>query len=628
MTVQTLIICDSDVGPSEYWGCVYRWSGYEEKGSIYSLLRYVESHGDRLRRKYLEWIHDLGESVVGDKRIVDHLVFEDGFSYWWMTLFVEQNPWKSPSIIDAIRFFALEEIIIQRRPDKVRLVSANRILHEVLSGLCQNMDIGYEWEQLPDRPLQRLSFRVVYHALPQFMQASISLIHHLFARWPFRQVNKSDWFAGERSLFICAFFFHIDHKVVEEGRFRSRYWEDLHGLMERLNLSGNWLQLYYPHNAVPTPKVAMSFVQRFNQQKQKEGIHVFLDAYLSWRIIGSVIRRWFKLMFISWHMGGLKCAFRPRGTQFSLWPLMKRDWLGSMRGATAINNLLWLELFDAALEDLPHQKQGLYLCENQSWERALIRAWRKHGHGQLIAVAHSTVRFWDLRYFHDPRTVQARNHCPIPEPDLVALNSEAAVNAYLEMGYPRERIFECEALRYGYLNNLKVGCLSRTRKDGDRLKVLVLGDFTPSGTLSLLSLLEEAAIHISISVEYTIKPHPNYIVRAEDYVALPLKVVTSPLFDILKDYDVVLSGNLTSASVEAYCAGLRVIVAIDAAELNYSPLRGRKNVKFVCTPDELVDALESSSQSTINNSSDDDNFFFLDAGLPRWQRLLSSVVVN
>ena len=60
---------------------------------------------------------------------------------------------------------------------------------------------------------------------------------------------------------------------------------------------------------------------------------------------------------------------------------MRSDWYASMRGAAAIDSLLFVELFDAALRDLPHQVKGLYLCENQPWEQALIHAWRKYGHG-------------------------------------------------------------------------------------------------------------------------------------------------------------------------------------------------------------------------------------------------------
>ena len=37
-------------------------------------------------------------------------------------------------------------------------------------------------------------------------------------------------------------------------------------------------------------------------------------------------------------------------------------------GATAMQNLIAVELFDQALGSAPHQKVGLYVCENAPWE--------------------------------------------------------------------------------------------------------------------------------------------------------------------------------------------------------------------------------------------------------------------
>jgi surface carbohydrate biosynthesis protein (TIGR04326 family) len=433
----SITLWDSSADPPEDAGQVYRWNGYAEKDSVHALLQYADTHGERLRRKYLAWVHELGESRIRGKRLIDVLALEDGLSYWWMTLFVEKSPWKSPAIVDAIRLLALEEIVLQEKPDKLRLVSANRNLHEVLRGLCRNLDIAYEWQRVPDKP-RPLSLTGIYRALPVPAQALVNLGRYLWERWPLRRAEKSGWFAGDEALFVCSYFtYMVPHQAVA-GHFHSRHWEDLHGLMGKLGLSGNWLQHYYPHDAVPNPRVAMEWVQRFNQQRQEEGFHTFLEAYLSWRIVARALKRWLKLNLISWRLSEIKQAFCPQGSNLSLWPLMRGDWYASMRGPVAILNLLWIELFDEALHDLPHQKKGLYLYENQGWERALIHAWRKHGHGQLIAVAHgSNRRFWDLRYFTDSRTVRSSGPRSMPQPDLVALNGKTAIQDYLGLDYPK-----------------------------------------------------------------------------------------------------------------------------------------------------------------------------------------------
>lgn len=602
-------------------GFVYFWNGYAETSSVNSLLHYVEIHGVRLRQKYLAWIHDFGEYQINGKRIIDHLAFEDGLSYWWMTLFAEKSPWKSPSITDAIRLLALEEIIVQLKVSKLRLVSANKDLNKVLRMLCKNLDISYEWERVPKRVLRPLSLKSVYQGLPKSIQALSSLIRYVCNRWPLSRSEKSNWFGDDKSLFCCSYFFNVSIKLAEEGQFHSSYWGKLQTLLQEKGVHWNWLQIYYPHDGIPTPRVAMDYLDCFNQQREKQGCHAFLDAYLSWRLVLRVINRWFKLVLITWRLGKIRQAFHLKDSRLSLWLLMREDWNKSIYGSIAINNLLWIELFDVVLRELPHQKKGLYLCENQAWERAFIHAWRKHGHGQLIAVAHATVRFWDFRYFTDSRNTCTSGLHSMPQPDLVALNGEVALDAYLGVDFPKESIVKCEALRYVYLNNLKDKApLMRTK--GNELKVLILGDYESSETMKMLYLLEATVQYISVPITFTMKAHPNFSIKAEACPSLHLGFATDSLENILCNFDVAYSSNSTSAAVDAYLVGLSVVVMLDDAKLNYSPLRGRHGVSFVSTAEELAEALHAPPRNP-SDKLDSGEFFFLDPDLPRWQRLLS-----
>ncbi len=619
---QELLIWAAEGVPASLESQIYCWNGYAEKDSVHSLLRYVDTHGDRLRRKYLTWIHKLGESQIAGKRLIDHLALKDGLSYWWMTLFVEKSLGKSPSISVAIRLLALEEIVVQQKPGKLRLVSANRQLHEVLRDLCRRLGIDYKWEKTPDAQQRPMSMRIVYKALPISLQALINLARHVWGRWALKNAERTGWFGGDQSMFFCSYFDNVDPKEAEQGQFHSYYWAELQPLLKRIGVVGNWLQLFVPCALVPTPHSAMKWLQGFNRNVQENGFSVFLDTYLSWRIILRVLKQWLWLNIVVWRLRDIKYAFRMQESQLSLWPIMRGDWTNSMRGLAAVDNLLWLELFDAAMREVPCQKKGLYLCENQAWERAFIHAWRKHGHGQLIAVAHTTVRFWDLRYFTDPCTLWSAKSHPMPQPDLVALNGNIAVEAYRDVSYPKEAIFECEALRYGYLNGLK-GDRRSKREPDQRRKVLVLGDVMASATTKLLKLLEASIAYGSDGMTFVVKPHPNCPVRTEDFPLLRFEIVTDQLGRILQDYDVAYSSNGTSAAVDAYLFGLPVVVMLDETELNVSPLRGQLGAFFVSSPEELAEALQPSHQNPSFNHGHNE-FFFLDPKLPRWSHLLAS----
>jgi len=612
--------------PSSVEGVVCKWDGHGGKGQVHSLLDYAEENGERLRRKYLAWIHEIGESRIDGKRLIDRLVLKNGMSYWWMTPLVEKCPDISP-ITDAIRLLALEEIIMQHHPVRIRLVDGERWLNRVIGGLSERMGIPYEWERLTKKrhlpAVTRRFYRRLFRATPQPLQAMVSLTRYIWRRWPLRKTDNTGWLNGDRSLFICSYFFNVAPEMAREGLFYSRYWEGLDRLLEDLDLHGNWLQLYYRHDAVPDTGVAMEWVQGFNRTSGKEGFHTFLDSYLGLRIIYRVIRNWLKLALISVRIRkGAREAFRPEGSNLSLWPLMRGEWLKTMRGPIAIRNLLWIELFQEALSNIPHQGRGLYLFEGYAWERALIHNWRRQGHGELIGVAHATIRFWDLRNFNDTRTIRSAGPHPMPQPDYLALNGRVAVDAYLDMGYPREAIVECEALRYHSLNDY-IGRSRSHECKGEKLKVLILGDYNKSATIKMIHLLEAAASQVQIPVTYTVKPHPNYPVNPELFPSLDLDVVTEPLGEILNDYDIAYASNTTSAALDAYVAGLPVVVMLDDTTLNFSPLRGCQGVSFAGKAEDLARSLSTASRGT-EGGSDEKEYFFLEPALPRWRRLLEN----
>jgi surface carbohydrate biosynthesis protein (TIGR04326 family) len=211
----------------------------------------------------------------------------------------------------------------------------------------------------------------------------------------------------------------------------------------------------------------------------------------------------------------------------------------------------------------------------------------------------------------------------MPRADLVALNGQAAVEAYVSSGYPTEAIVECEALRYGYIDDLR-STLSPGRPLGGAIKVLILGDYVPSCTMKMLHLLEAAVPLSTRSAEYTFKPHPSFLVKSSDFPSLRMKVVAGPLPTILRDFDVAYASSMTSAAVDAYLVGLPVIVMLDETELNFSPLRGRTGVRFAGTPRELAEALEQPGPAVATDAGVGE-FFFLDRALPRWRRLLDIV---
>jgi surface carbohydrate biosynthesis protein (TIGR04326 family) len=608
-----LIIWDSVGSVPEQVGTVYCWDGYAETCSARSLLRYIETHADRLRHVYLAFVHDAGVNRSRGGRVIEHLAFKDGLSFWWLTSIATKNLHQSP-VTDALRFFALEEIVTKIKPKKIRLVSADRKKHKMFRNLCRSSVINYQWDKCQKQPFS-VTREFIYRCLPHPLQALLTLVRQLKVGVSFKQLARPIWFKEDKAVFFCGYFANVVPDKAKKGRFHSLYWEDLHSLLRELKFSANWLH----HNASPDSQTAIEWVRLFNRDNEKQGVHAFLNSYLSIRIVVRVILKWLWLNWISCRLGNISGLFRSKRRLFSLWPLFQKDWGSSLRGEAAITNLFSIELFDAAMRNLPYQKLGFYLCENNEWERALIHAWRKHGHGKLIAVPHATIRFWDLRYFFDKRTIHSSESFSMPQADSMALNGKAAVDMFLKAGYTHENIETCEALRFGYLNTSGRHQFGSRRRDVRQ--VLILGDILYYSTYKMLQMLKTSSVYINKNIIFTLKPHPLCPIKPEDFASLNLAIVKKPLGEIITEYDVVYTTNVTSASVDAYLAGLSVVVMLNDTELNFSPLRGKAGVSFVSTPKDLAEALHLLSMPNVKRKIQND-YFFLDSQFPKWKRLL------
>ncbi len=610
-------------------GDVLLWQGYAEGSGVQSVPRYLEEHAKRLRSRYLEFIHDLGGRKINGKSVVEHLDLGDGFSFWWMTQLAEKSPFKSPQLYDCLRLMALEEILVERGPSRLVLHGAERNLAEAIETMCRNLEIGFVWHSASPAK-RKWSLRGLYLALPNPVQGLISLRHPAM-NWPLRRFERPRWFSDRKAIFLCSYFFNLDSASGSEGSFHSNQWGCMPAYLRQSGRHANWIHHFLRSTDDSASQARLEWLSLFNRDSLNQGCHSLLESYLSWAVVGRALWKWLRLNVISLRLRNARGMFNPGDSAASLWPLLRTDWWTSLCGPAALSNCLWVELFDAVLKDIPHQPTGLYLWENQGWECALLRAWRRHGHGRIIGVPHATVVFWHLNNFDDPRTLASVAGCAKPLPDQLAVNGPMALKAFGDAGSLLPgRFAEVEALRFQYLAEPGIGApgagsFSRHGHafpgDGKRRKVLILGDFTEKQTLKMLSCMEEALRLSRADVSLVFKPHPVSRIRQQDYPSLPFEVTSSALFEILPTCDLVFSSNTTSAGLEALLAGLPVLVFLDDEDFNHSPLRGVEGVRFVGTARDLAAALKSVQRPVAAPAPDE--FFWLDKEMPRWGKLLA-----
>ncbi len=600
---------------------VLKWRGYDEDADATSVSRHLDRRGDVLRARYLAFVHDLGEATIRGRPLREHFEASDGFSLWWMNRVPEKSPFKSSRIFDCLRLLALEEILIERGVASLTLHSTDDVLATSVAALCHALDVQFSRVSAP-KPRRSLRMRRIYDSLPHFVRGLLSF-RHLALRWGFRQLRPMKWHVGDGSLFACSYFFNLDPRATASGRFHSRQWESLPGWLGERGIRMNWLHHYLP-DTMPVD-ASISFLRGLNEAKidSDEGRHAFLESYLSGPLLWRVFRQWIRTLLAGSRLTGLEAAFRPYGSAVCFWPLLAEDWHNSLAGTAAVSNCVWYVLFDAALADLPRQKRGLYLYEGQGWEAAFLHAWRKHGHGEIIAVPHSSTPFWYLNIYDDPRCVSPTGPCRKPLPDRWALNGPMAWDSFIGAGYPPDRLAPVEALRYQYLlSAASTAPTSRQSITSVPLHLLVLGDFTRDQTARMLAQLAQASSMVEGGLQVTIKLHPSCHLDDGDVGGLRCEFTTRPLSEILSGFDVAFASNTTSAGLDALLSGLPLVVFLDDDVMNHSPLRGVDGVSFVGSATELAAALQVVASTHAGAASA--KFFWLDAGLPRWNALLLS----
>jgi surface carbohydrate biosynthesis protein (TIGR04326 family) len=599
---------------------LWRGFSYGVRPNIVSIPGLVEENADTLKARYLAWVYELGETRIQGRRLVNHLELRPGFSYWWMSLFVEKcNYSKSPQIEDAIRLMAFADWAADHPASDITLTSANKSLAESMRLWCVKTGVPFEWQYQP-KPTTRLSWgQRACSALPYAIKAHVWLLHYLIERWPLRGVGLNEWRKSEGRI---TFFSYSDNCVpesVKQGRYENRYWTLLPDVLKREACKTNWLHIYVKDSVFPSARNAAASIRAINKIEMGQQRHVTLDTFLGLAVLIRALRDWARLAWIGARLS--KEVAHTMDASVGLWPLFCEDWRKSMFGTNAMANVLSLNLFEAALASLPKQRHGVYLQENQGWEFGLIHVWQAAGHARLVGAPHSTVRFWDLRYFFDPRSYVRMGNLDLPMPNCVACNGPVVRDIYRGGSYPSNDLVNVEALRYLHLGdaNTKPASAQATRKDPIRL--LVLGDYLSSNTERQMKLLVHAVPLLSVEVEIVVKPHPNCPVHQDDYPGLHMQVTSRPIADLLDECDFAYSSAVTSAAVDAYCAGVPIVSMLDPKTFNFSPLRGCAGALFASTPEELVMALMS--DMTISQSPNSkQGFFTIDSQFPRWQQLL------
>ncbi|MFA5774461.1 MAG: TIGR04326 family surface carbohydrate biosynthesis protein [Ilumatobacteraceae bacterium] len=612
-----VVIWDQTGEPSLIGDTTIHWNEFFSpcrQSDKISLPQYVEDHGDDLRQRFLAFVRQIGESQVANKSLIEHLQIAPGFSYWWMTLFACKRWSATSNIIEATRLLALEDILREIRPTTISLATDRTAVGHVIRDWCARS--GIDFTLLSSKPATSVSNNRKSILVPRPLVALLVLLREMYRRIG----SPKNPTSPDNSVDVVAidYLSRFDLDKALHGEFRSGFWGELVNCLNNAAQTTVFLHNFAPSKATPTRRSVRPLLNALNRNTTKTRHHL-LDSRLSVAVLIRGCYIYFRLLTSRIRIRRIKHSFSPSGSQLDLWYLFRDEWLDSLSGSTAMLHSLTIGELEQVVNTTPPCRIVLYLMENQPWEMAFIQLWKNHRSEPLIGIPHSTIRYWDLRYFLDRQPIHSDLISSPPIPNTIAVNGPAELHELRISGMPLEQIVEVEALAYLYLQDVHTST-SESNRVNESTRLLVLGDFFTNQNAALLLMLEQALSAIDRRFVITVKPHPLRPINRGDYPRIQFVIDTSPLVEQLGRCDIVLTTNGTSASAEAYQCGLSVITALNGETFNYSPLRDVLGATFVESPEHLAQALTQSTSKEFSNRTD---YYRIDNSLSRWKQLLS-----
>ena len=417
--------------------------------------------------------------------------------------------------------------------------------------------------------------------------------------------------------------FHINKKKINDGKYHTGQWGPTPKLLKKLSIKSNWIHHFIPSDTIPNPKRGMDFVNKLNLSPEINGRHQFVFSYLDYKIIFKVFLNYLKINLKYFSLMRYKIFFNIKNSNIDFWFLLKSDFNNSLFGPKLIENLLWIELFGKMLSEIPFQKMGIFLQENQSWEKAFITAWRNHNHGKLFGLNNGFVRFWDTRFFDDYTNINNSSSFNQPMPDYTILTDPSSWFEYIDSGYPENKLIKSETVRYFDLclkNKKDIKNKKNLVNNNEKFKGIILGDIVKKTTNNMIKSIENS--YNKKNYLWDFKGHPANKINLNDYKNINITYLEEDLKNIISNYSIVIAPAATLSVLEAYISNIKIVIFLDNDEINLSPLFKLKDgVNTVSNYQEMNEAIDKKNLNKIFNRND---LFWFNEDMKLWTNILKN----
>lgn len=573
---------------------VVLWKSYSQNPSNLelSIPSWIAKNQVFVRRQYLSWVRQSYQYLKSNTGLYEEMQLDSIINYFQLTPFMEMNLFaKSPQITSILKLIAFESWIDKKSLVSIEYVGDDEILSMIFQEYTERKQISFV-SSFPSTSKTKVIHNLV--RLSRFCFSYVKSPLWIFLKWinsfPLHGSNIDHWKLSGSGLTFYSYYAHFSPSSASRAEFESSYWGELPRYLQSIEKNSNWIHLSPTNDGILASLHKRFILKKWSGGKRTQ-THVALESFFNAKILIRTISKWLKIRSHAQSIEQFMFSHRTRN--FDFWRYYYAEFESYLSGIGLIDTILTFELVKSSVQSKPTSQKTFYLYEGQPWEKVLNSVSDYLDHEFPIAVQHSTVRFWDLRYFQHELELPIGHTLEALFPKQIVVNGELA---YRMLGYrpSQQELIILESLRY----SPSPSKCRNSQEISKRFSPVILGSYLSDENEFILRLLEDVAASLT-DIEFTFKPHP---LSTKPFVSNTVAIKSSrkELSHVLNEATHVLIGSSTSAVIEVIKSQIPFGVFVPPSTINLCPLNGFARTKFLTNSSELLDFLTKTNEEFQN----------------------------
>lgn len=604
--IKQILIDDGDQAKSKK----ILWNSYKYNLDEISLLNYIDENPAEIKSNYINLIESLSkiETNHGTK-LSDCFAIKNDFSLWWTTHIYEKSFYKQETINDALKLIALKKLLIKNNTKNLYLEANSNKISKGIKDICNELKINFIFKKKVIVSKNFFKFKeILKFFVPHVIFSFLNFIRFLSKRILLKKNDINKLKNLDKKNLFCTYFAYINYKKLKDGLYSCDYWNELIKNKQDQIKNSIFLHIYVPNNKCNLKK-SIKYFEAIN--KKKEIFHLFIEELIDIKILIKIIKQW--LIYLIRYKKERNNIYKLLNDKKSYSSHLLRDELKeALTGTDALVNLYYFFLFEKLSKLIKEPKKIFYLFENQGWEKSFVYNFKKLK-TNIIAITHATIRYWDLRFSYNDKP-EYQNFLP----DFYTANGDDTYEKLITTNFPKNKIKKLEALRYINL----VTKISRKdfSKSFKKNKILIVGDHLEESNINLCNSLNLINLKSVKNFSFTLKEHP--LRKMSHLLKIDFDKTKKDIFDLSDEFDIAIVSNTTSAIVDLYLLGFKIISILDDNQVNLSPLKQNSDILFLKDKSLLLDHLNK-LDNMKKLRPEKNKFFYSTEKFNMWDEILN-----